>query len=44
MIDEMNWGLDHNRFDVILIGANFLTKGVEPCSRRREPRASAPSP
>ena len=27
MIEEMNWGLDNNRFDVILIGANFLTHG-----------------
>jgi uncharacterized protein len=30
MIEDMSWGLDNNRFDVILIGANFLTHGVEP--------------
>src|SRR5450756_248296 len=30
MIEEMGWGIDNNRFDVILIGANFLTHGVEP--------------
>jgi len=30
MVEEIGWGLDHNRFDVILIGANFLTHGVEP--------------
>jgi predicted aldo/keto reductase-like oxidoreductase len=34
MIDEMNWGLDNLRFDVILIGANFLTKGVEPVLKK----------
>jgi predicted aldo/keto reductase-like oxidoreductase len=34
MIEEMNWGLDNNRFDVILIGANFLTKGVEPVLKK----------
>ncbi len=34
MIEEMNWALDNNRFDVILIGANFLTKGVEPVLKK----------
>ncbi len=34
MIEDMDWGLDHNRFDVILIGANFLTRGVEPLLRK----------
>ena len=28
MIEDMSWGLDNDRFDVILIGANFLTRGV----------------
>ena len=34
MIEDMSWGLDNNRFDVILIGANFLTKGIEPVLKR----------
>jgi uncharacterized protein len=34
MIEEMNWALDNNRFDLILIGSNFLTKGVEPTLRK----------
>jgi predicted aldo/keto reductase-like oxidoreductase len=34
MIEEIGWGLDNNRFDVILIGANFLTHGVEPLLKK----------
>ena len=34
MIEDMSWGLDNNRFDVILIGANFLTHGVEPLLKK----------
>ena len=34
MIEDMNWGLDNGRFDVILIGANFLTHGVEPLLKK----------
>lgn len=34
MIEEIGWGLDNRRFDVILIGANFLTRGVEPLLRK----------
>ena len=34
MIEDMNWGLDNDRFDVILIGANFLTHGVEPLLKK----------
>ena len=34
MIEEMDWALDNNRFDVILIGANFLTHGVEPILKK----------
>jgi predicted aldo/keto reductase-like oxidoreductase len=34
MIEEIGWGLDNKRFDVILIGANFLTRGVEPILRK----------
>jgi len=34
MVEEMNWGLDNDRFDVILIGANFLTHRVEPLLKK----------
>jgi len=34
MLEDMNWGLDNGRFDVILIGANFLTHGVEPLLKK----------
>jgi uncharacterized protein len=34
MIEDMSWGLDHDRFDLILIGANFLTHGVEPLLKK----------
>jgi predicted aldo/keto reductase-like oxidoreductase len=34
MVEEFDWGLDNNRFDVILVGANFLTHGVEPVLRK----------
>ncbi|MDO8835524.1 MAG: aldo/keto reductase, partial [Vicinamibacterales bacterium] len=34
MIEEFDWGLDNNRFDVILVGANFLTHGVEPVLKK----------
>jgi predicted aldo/keto reductase-like oxidoreductase len=34
MLEEISWGLDNKRFDVILIGANFLTHGVEPLLTR----------
>ncbi len=34
MVEEFDWGLDNNRFDVILVGANFLTHGVEPVLKK----------
>jgi predicted aldo/keto reductase-like oxidoreductase len=34
MIEEIGWGVDNGRFDVILIGANFLTHGIEPVLQR----------
>ncbi|MEW5981985.1 MAG: aldo/keto reductase [Acidobacteriota bacterium] len=30
MIEEVGWGIDNGRFDVVLLGANFLTHGLEP--------------
>ena len=34
MIEDMTWGLDNDRFDLILIGANFLTHGAEPLLKK----------
>jgi predicted aldo/keto reductase-like oxidoreductase len=34
MLDEIGWGVDNDRFDIILIGANFLTHGVEPLLKK----------
>jgi predicted aldo/keto reductase-like oxidoreductase len=34
MIEEIGWGLDNRRFDVILVGANFLTHGLEPLLKK----------
>ena len=34
MIEDMTWGLDNDRFDLILIGANFLTRGAEPLLKK----------
>ena len=34
MVEDIGWGLDNKRFDVILIGANFLTHGIEPLLKK----------
>lgn len=41
MLEEMGWGIDNNRFDMILIGANYLTKGVEPLLKRAHAKGIA---
>lgn len=41
MIEEIGWGIDNSRFDVILVGANFLTHGVEPLLRKARSRGVA---
>jgi predicted aldo/keto reductase-like oxidoreductase len=41
MIEEIGWGIDNNRFDVILVGANFLTHGVEPLLKKARARGIA---
>jgi predicted aldo/keto reductase-like oxidoreductase len=41
LIKEMEWGIDNQRFDVILIGANFLTHGVEPLLKKARARGVA---
>ena len=34
MLEEMEWAIDSGRFDVVLIGANFLTHDVEPLLKK----------
>ncbi len=41
MLDEIGWGVDNNRFDVILIGSNFLTHGVEPLLKKARAKGIA---
>ena len=41
LIKEMDWGIDNGRFDVILIGANFLTQGIEPLLKKARAKGVA---
>jgi uncharacterized protein len=41
MIEEVGWGIDNDRFDVILIGANFLTHGIEPLLKKARAKGIA---
>jgi predicted aldo/keto reductase-like oxidoreductase len=41
MLEEIGWGVDNSRFDVILVGANFLTHGVEPLLRKARAKGIA---
>jgi len=41
LIREIEWGIDNNRFEVILVGANFLTQGLEPLLKKARARGVA---
>ncbi|MFB3854643.1 MAG: aldo/keto reductase [Vicinamibacterales bacterium] len=41
IIEEMSWGIDNDRFDVILLGANFLTHGLEPVLKKARAKGVA---
>jgi len=41
VIEDMSWGIDNNRFDVILVGANFLTHGIEPVLKKARAKGIA---
>jgi predicted aldo/keto reductase-like oxidoreductase len=41
LLREMEWGIDNNRFDVILVGANFLTEGLEPLLKKARSKGVA---
>jgi predicted aldo/keto reductase-like oxidoreductase len=40
-LEDMNWGIDNGRFDMILVGANYVTKGVEPLLKRARAKGIA---
>ena len=41
VVEDMSWGLDHDRFDLILVGANFLTHGIEPVLKKARAKGVA---
>ncbi len=41
MLDEMHWGVDNDKFDVILLGANFMTHGLEPLLKKAREKSIA---
>jgi predicted aldo/keto reductase-like oxidoreductase len=41
VLEEMEWGIDNDRFDVILLGANFLTHGLEKLLKKAKARGVA---
>jgi len=41
MVEEIGWGIDNNRFDIVLVGANFLTRGLEPLLRKARAKGVA---
>ncbi|RPJ83005.1 MAG: hypothetical protein EHM13_08205 [Acidobacteria bacterium] len=41
IVEEMSWGIDNDRFDVVLLGANFLTHGIEPVLKKARAKGVA---
>ncbi len=41
MIPEVEWGIDNNRFDVVMFGANFMTRGLEPLLKKARAKGVA---
>ncbi len=41
MLEEFEWGIDNDRFDVVLMGANFLTRGLEPLLKKARAKGIA---
>ncbi len=41
LLKEMEWGIDNGRFDAILVGANFLTEGLEPLLKKARAKGVA---
>lgn len=41
VVEEIGWGIDNDRFDVVLLGANFLTHGLEPVLKKARAKGVA---
>ncbi len=41
IVEDMSWGLDNDRFDLILVGSNFLTHGIEPVLKKARAKGVA---
>ncbi|RPJ71260.1 MAG: hypothetical protein EHM24_12965 [Acidobacteria bacterium] len=41
MIEEIGWGIDNGRFDIVLLGANFLTHGLAPLLKKARAKGVA---
>ncbi len=41
MLEETEWALDNDAFEVLLLGANFLTRGLEPLLKRARDKGVA---
>jgi len=41
MLEDIGWGIDNDRFDVVLVGANFLTRGLEPLLKKARAKGVA---
>ncbi len=41
LLRDMGWGIDNDRFEVILLGANFVTHGIEPLLKKAKAKGIA---
>jgi predicted aldo/keto reductase-like oxidoreductase len=41
LLRDMEWGVDNDRFEVILVGANFITHGIEPLMKKAKAKGIA---
>jgi predicted aldo/keto reductase-like oxidoreductase len=41
LLRDMEWGIDNDRFEVITLGANFVTHGVEPLLKKAKAKGIA---
>lgn len=41
MLQELEWGIDNQRFDVVLLGANYLTYAAEPLLKKARAKGAA---
>ncbi len=40
-LEEFHWGVDNDKFDVIILGGNYLTKGAEPLLKKARAKGVA---